>query len=83
MGMIVAGVLSLGGFVSLAIVIVALVIGIWLDRTLGVKPLFTILLVVFSAPMSAFAVYRIAMSAIKKLPSGSSIQNQGDSKTNL
>jgi hypothetical protein len=51
------------GCAALAIVLVALVGGLWLDKQFGVKPLFTILLLVASGPVSMYVIYRLAMRA--------------------
>ncbi len=75
--MTLAGVVSLGGFIILGIVIGALALGLWLDGMLNVKPLFTILLMIVSAPISIFVMYRVAMSAISKM-SPPSTKNQGE-----
>lgn len=81
--MVLAGVVSLGGVLTLGIVILALLFGLWLDRTLNVKPLFTILLMVFSAPLSIYVMYRVATNAIKKFAPPPSTKNQGDPNTHL
>jgi len=62
-----AGVLGVGGLITLAIVIVSLLVGLWLDRTLDTKPLFTLLLMIVSAPISIFVMYRVAMNSISKM----------------
>jgi len=65
--MALAGVLGMGGLITLAIVIVSLLGGLWLDRTLDTKPLFTLLLMIVSAPISIFVMYRVAMNSISKM----------------
>lgn len=59
-------VITLGGFVILAIVMGVLLIGMSVDRALNTRPLFTIGLMVLSAPVSIFVMYRLAMSVISK-----------------
>lgn len=59
-------VVGLGGFLVLAIVIGILLVGLALDRALGTRPLFTIGLMVLSAPVSIWVMYRVAMNAISK-----------------
>jgi len=62
--------LALGAQVSgvtLFIVILALVGGLWLDKALDSKPLFTIVLVIGSAPLSLFLTYWMAMRAIREM----------------
>jgi F0F1-type ATP synthase assembly protein I len=58
-----AGALSQVGCVTVAIVIGALLAGLWLDNRFDTKPMFTIALLAASMPMSLLAVVRIALSA--------------------
>ncbi len=55
------------GCITLVIVIVAVFGGIWLDRTLGTRPLFTVGLVVLSAPLSLVLTFWIARRATQDL----------------
>ena len=55
------------GCLTLIIVIVSVFGGIWLDRVLGTKPLFTISLVLLSAPLSLVLTYWIAKRAVKDI----------------
>lgn len=55
------------GFVTLGIVLAAVLGGLWLDKRLGTQLIFTILFVVASAPLSLFIIFRLAMSAISKI----------------
>lgn len=66
LNMAVAVVVGLGGFITLAIVMGVLLIGLAIDRALDTRPLFTIGLLVLSAPVSIFVMYRVAMSMISK-----------------
>ena len=65
--MAVAGVLGIGGLITLGIVILFLLGGLWLDRAMNTKPLFTLLLMIVSAPISIFVMYRVAMNSISKM----------------
>jgi F0F1-type ATP synthase assembly protein I len=65
--MALASVLGMGGLVTLGIVILALLGGLWLDRTMNTRPLFTLLLMIASAPISIFVMYRVAMNSISKM----------------
>jgi F0F1-type ATP synthase assembly protein I len=49
------------------IILGALFVGLWLDRQFGTKPLFTILFIVGSAPVSVFVLYRIVRTATDRL----------------
>jgi F0F1-type ATP synthase assembly protein I len=55
------------GCVTLFIVFVGLFAGIGLDKVFGTKPLFTILLVLGSAPLSLFLTFWLAMRAVKSI----------------
>jgi len=63
-------VLALGGQVgcaTLAIVILSVFGGIWLDRVLDTKPIFTILFILGSAPLALVLTYWMAMRSIRKM----------------
>jgi hypothetical protein len=62
------------GCLTLIIVILAVFGGIWLDRILGTKPLFTISLVLVSAPLALVLTYWIARRAVKDIHRGSAAQ---------
>jgi F0F1-type ATP synthase assembly protein I len=51
-----------GCFVFLA-VIASVLAGIWLDRVLNTRPLFTLLLVLGGSPFTLYALYRFALRA--------------------
>jgi O-antigen ligase len=55
------------GCVTLIIVLLALFGGLALDKVLDTKPLFTIVLLVGSAPLALFLTFWIAMRAVKDL----------------
>lgn len=65
--MSVVNVVGGGGFVMLGVVLAALFAGLTADQFLGTRPLFTIGLLVLSAPLSIFLMFRIAMKAISKI----------------
>jgi uncharacterized YccA/Bax inhibitor family protein len=61
---------SVGGQVgcaTLIIVLLALFIGIGLDKLLGTKPVLTIIFTLGSAPFSLFLTYKLAMRAVNSL----------------
>jgi F0F1-type ATP synthase assembly protein I len=64
------------GCATLIIVFVSLFIGIGLDKLLGTKPIFIILFVLGSAPLSIYLTYKLAMRAVKntipQVPEGKS-----------
>ena len=55
------------GCLTPVILLGALFVGLWLDRQFETKPLFTILFIVGSAPVSIFVLYRIVRTATAKL----------------
>ena len=55
------------GFAVVGVVLIAVFLGIWLDKTLGTKPVFTILLLVGSGPASLYLVLRLATAAVAKI----------------
>ena len=62
------------GCATLIIVLLALFIGIGLDKLLGTKAVFTIILVLGSAPLSLFLTYHLAMRAVKNVtPKGPAV----------
>jgi len=73
-------VLTLGGQVgcsTLVIVLVAVFGGIWLDRVLDTKPIFTIMFILGSAPLALVLTYWMAMRSIQKM----NIASPGDKGT--
>ncbi len=55
------------GCLTPVIILVALFAGLWLDGYFETKPLFTILFIVGSAPISIFVLYKIVKSATAKI----------------
>jgi F0F1-type ATP synthase assembly protein I len=55
------------GCATLIIVFLALFAGIGLDKLLGTKPVFTIILILGSAPLSLFLTFKLAMRAVKNI----------------
>jgi F0F1-type ATP synthase assembly protein I len=54
-----------------AIILAALFLGLWLDRTFDSKPLFTIVFIVGSMPISIIVLFAVVRSATKRLKSDS------------
>jgi hypothetical protein len=55
------------GCITLFIVIIALIAGLWLDRTLDTRPAFTLLLLLGSAPFSLFLTFWVAKRSIQRM----------------
>ena len=66
------------GIVVIGVVLIAVGFGIWLDRTLNVKPIFTIILLLGSGPLSLYLVYRLATRAVAKMNISTSKQIEDD-----
>jgi F0F1-type ATP synthase assembly protein I len=62
----VAGLIAQSGCLVFGVVLVMVIAGIWLDRALGTRPLFTLVLVLGSAPITVYALFRFAMRAVSK-----------------
>jgi len=74
-------VLALGGQVgcsTLVIVILSVFGGIWLDRVLDTKPIFTILFILGSAPLALILTYWMAMRSIQSMKPASPEKKQTD-----
>jgi hypothetical protein len=69
---IAALVLLLGqvGCLTFSIIIVSLVVGLWLDGRYDTRPLFALALVLLSAPISLYIMYRIVLGRMARLQSG-------------
>lgn len=66
------GVLGQVGCLTLIIIIVALVAGLWLDDYFQTRPLFTLILVLASVPLTLYLMVRIVLSFAPKIESMSS-----------
>ena len=72
---ILATVVGQVGCLTPVILLGALFAGLWLDRQFETKPLFTILFIVGSAPISVFVLYRIVRTATAKLKTDNQVEN--------
>jgi F0F1-type ATP synthase assembly protein I len=61
------GVLGLVGCFTIAIIAVALVGGLLLDNALQTRPLFTLILVIASVPLTIFIMVRIVLSMAPRI----------------
>jgi F0F1-type ATP synthase assembly protein I len=62
-----AAVASQVGCLTLVIIFVALIAGLWLDRTFATKPLFTIFFMIASMPVTLYVMFKVAQSAISRI----------------
>jgi F0F1-type ATP synthase assembly protein I len=72
---ILAAVVGQVGCLTPVIILGALFAGLWLDRQFETKPLFTIIFIVGSAPVSVFVLYRIVRAATAKLKTDNQVEN--------
>jgi F0F1-type ATP synthase assembly protein I len=57
-------VISQVGILTLVVIIGAVFGGVFLDRQLGTRPLFTVLLLLVSFPALLYIIYRVALRAV-------------------
>jgi len=81
-GLALASVVSQVGCVTVAVVLGALVVGLALDRFFDTRPLFTMVLLLGSIPVSLYLLVRIALSAVAQLntPSQKATEREGVSE---
>jgi F0F1-type ATP synthase assembly protein I len=60
----IAGLMTQSGCLVVALVLIAVVAGIWLDRVLGTRPVITLVLVLGSVPLTLFVLFRMATQAV-------------------
>ena len=59
------------GCLTLVIILASLLGGLWLDKTLGTRPLFTLILLLAGTPLSVIAMLFVSRRAIAKIKSQS------------
>jgi len=62
-----ASVTGLVGCLTMVIVIAALVLGLWLDKSFNTKPLFTLILIIGSVPVTLVVMFMVVNSATKRI----------------
>lgn len=60
-------VIGQAGCLTLVIVILAVLAGLWLDEALGTKPTFTLILILGSIPVSLFTLVKVLKTALPKM----------------
>jgi hypothetical protein len=68
-GLTLAGVLGQVGCLTLVIIALAIVAGLWIDNRFQTGPLFTLLFVIGSIPITLFLMFRIVLSVAPKIQS--------------
>ena len=65
--MTLAGVIGQVGCLTLAIIAVALFAGLWLDNQFHTRPIFTLVLVLASVPLTLYLMFRIVLTVAPKI----------------
>jgi F0F1-type ATP synthase assembly protein I len=68
------------GCLTLVIIFGALIAGLWLDRSFETKPLFTILLMVASMPVTLYLMFRVVQGATNRIKPVSNKKNDENLK---
>lgn len=67
MNLTLASVAGQVGCLTLVIIFLALFAGIWLDRIMDSRPLFTIVLLIGSVPVTLFLMFRVVRAATDRI----------------
>ena len=70
-----AGILGSIGCVTLVVIIVALGIGLWIDMQFDTRPLFTVVMVLASIPVTIFLMVRITLGGMQRINRKMGIQD--------
>jgi F0F1-type ATP synthase assembly protein I len=62
------------GCITLAVIILSIIAGLWLDATLGTKPIFTLALLFAGVPLSVILMLSIARRTLAKMQAKNVIQ---------
>jgi len=62
-----AGVAGQVGCLTLLVIMVALFAGLWLDKAFQTKPLFTVILMIGSVPVTLFLMFRVVKAATDRI----------------
>lgn len=76
--LLIAGIIGLIGFLILAIVLIALFVGLWIDSLFGQRGPITIILLVCSVPISLIVMVYVTLWLVKKLQLPSSLALPND-----
>jgi F0F1-type ATP synthase assembly protein I len=55
------------GLLTIVLIVLALVGGLWLDNTFETKPLFTLIFMLASVPLDVYLMYKVVSSATERL----------------
>jgi hypothetical protein len=72
----ITSILALTGFISLGVIGVALVVGLWIDSQLGRRGPVTVCLLVLSVPVSLYLMVRTVLTLVKFIALPASVKTQ-------
>jgi F0F1-type ATP synthase assembly protein I len=78
--MALAGIVGQVGCLTLAIIAVALGLGLWLDSQFHTRPLFSLALVLGSVPVTLYIMFRVVLSVAPKIQMHTDKATRGESK---
>ncbi len=67
LNMTIAGVVGQVGCLTLVVIFVALFAGLWLDKLFDTKPVFTLMLMLGSVPLTLYLMFRLVKMATSKI----------------
>jgi F0F1-type ATP synthase assembly protein I len=70
------------GCLTLVIILLSLLGGMWLDKTFGTRPLFTLLLLLAGTPLSVVVMLYVSRTAISKIKTQSHTTKSIESQEN-
>lgn len=76
----VAGLLGQVGCVTVLIIAVALVAGLWLDAQFDTRPLLTIIFLLGSVPVTLYLMVRITLSGMNRVQSAAPTKSEHDTE---
>jgi hypothetical protein len=65
--MALAGVVGQVGCLTMLVILVSLIAGLWLDRQLNTQPLFALVFVLASIPVTLYLMFRVVLSAVPRI----------------
>lgn len=65
--LVLIGILVQAGCLTFFLVGIAIILGLWLDARFNTRPLFTIVLVLASVPITMYLLYRVAVTGTMRL----------------
>lgn len=78
--MAIAGVVGQVGCLTLVIITIALIVGLWLDNQLQTRPLFTLIFILGSIPVTLYLMVRLVLAVAPKLEMSTTGGVQSDEK---